>query len=198
MKYFLFLELERVSFFLERFNYYKWIRDKRLTWALRNFGQEREEDYILNNADEALEFIEAPFSMSDLRRLLNEQELYFSKAHLMLLERVLGFIEYCEEEEYLWEEGTIKFKWTYNNMYDLNALEDDARWILRVRELLFNPPCYCCYYFHFYQITRKMKVRYPTLWNFVINEEIEQDMNRTNEPVKPLCNFDEIPLLFPD
>lgn len=106
-----------MSFFLERFNYYKWIRDKRLTWALRNFGRERPEDYILYNADEALEFINAPFSMA----LLNEQELYFSKDHLKLLERVLIFIDYCEEEEYLWELGTVRFKWTYNNMYDFNV-----------------------------------------------------------------------------
>lgn len=71
-----------MSFFVERFYYYKWIRCKRLTWAYRTYGCERQEEYQLNNADEALEFINAPFSMADLRKLLNEQELYFSKDHL--------------------------------------------------------------------------------------------------------------------
>lgn len=48
--------------------------------------------------------------MTDIRKLLDEQELYFSKAHLKLLERVLIFIDYCEEEEYKWEKGSINFR----------------------------------------------------------------------------------------
>lgn len=115
-----------------------------------------------------------------------------------MLERVLLFIDYCEEEEYLWEESTIKFKWTYNNMFCLDELENVDTWIERVRELLFNPPCDCCYYFNWYEITRKMKQSYRTLYDFVMSEDIERDLQKTNQPIKPRCNFDEIPLLYMD
>lgn len=62
----------------------------------------------------------------------------------------------------------------------------------RFARTIVPPPCDCCYYFNWYEITLKMKQSYPTLYQFVMKKDTEEYFKKKNEHVKPNVNFNVI------
>lgn len=189
--------MERVSLFLERLNFYKWIKIYRFCFTNKSPLFEHVDqvfDYVYDTI-EAYSFVgQTTISdvkglprlyIYDFRTLLRHQDPnYVTKSHLKLLESALLICDFFDYKEYLHEVKKIDYVWEFQDT--MGCQEDPRSWLASCKTELLNPPCDCCYYFYFHRILLSQKKTYLPLYCLLIKKQTEKYLKKSFKTMPPL------------